>query len=391
MIVRQFILSIQSASAGERAEATRSLARAYLFSALDDADRSAAESALLMQLDDASPLVRRAMAEVFAYSDDAPPAVVQALAADQPSIATLVLEHSPLMMDADLVDIVATGACDIQCAVARRVDLPASVSAAIAEVGRADAVLELIRNPHAELAPFSWDRIVERHGHVAAIREYMLALDGLPSATRLALVAKLSQSLTRFVVARNWLGAERAERIAADALDRSTVLIAGQCDGDDMHGLVGHLRRTGQLTAGLILRALLAGNTALFERALSELTDLPQNRVAALLYDRGGAGIDALLARAGFAAAITPAFRAALEAIEEFGFAGAADSAARLRRRMVERVLTRCESDETVAEPLLVLLRRYAAESAREEARTILAGMTAADAVAPDRYGRMAA
>ncbi|MEI4572923.1 DUF2336 domain-containing protein, partial [Klebsiella pneumoniae] len=92
-----------------------------------------------------------------------------------------------------------------------------SIAAAIAEVGSAAAALELIENPYAGLAPFSWDRIVERHGHLAAIRESMLALEDLPSATRLALVAKLSDTLAQFVVARNWLGADRADRIAGEA------------------------------------------------------------------------------------------------------------------------------------------------------------------------------
>ena len=42
------------------------MARAWLISDLTEEDRAAAEGALLMQLDDASPLVRQAMAEVFA-------------------------------------------------------------------------------------------------------------------------------------------------------------------------------------------------------------------------------------------------------------------------------------------------------------------------------------
>jgi len=58
-----------------------------------------------MQLDDASPLVRQAMAEVFARSTEAAAAIVQALSLDQPSIALPVLEFSPLLIDADLVDI----------------------------------------------------------------------------------------------------------------------------------------------------------------------------------------------------------------------------------------------------------------------------------------------
>jgi uncharacterized protein (DUF2336 family) len=100
MIVRQFISWVRTAPAGERAEATRALARAWLISDLSQDDRIAAEGALLMLLDDASPLVRQAMSEVFAAEPDAPPAIIAALAADQPDIALPVLEFSPLLIDA---------------------------------------------------------------------------------------------------------------------------------------------------------------------------------------------------------------------------------------------------------------------------------------------------
>jgi uncharacterized protein (DUF2336 family) len=382
MIVRQFISWVRTAPAGERAEATRALARAWIISDLSEEDRAAAAGALLMLLDDPSPLVRQAMAEVFARSLEAPGAIVQALSLDQPSVALPVLEHSPLLIDADLVDIIATGNCVTQCAIARRVNLPASVCAAIAEVGSASAALELIENPHAELAPFSWDRIVERHGHLAAIRESMLVLEDLPAATRLALVAKLSDTLAQFVVARNWLSADRAGRIAGEALDRSTVNIAARSRGEDMRGLVRHLRATGQLTAGLILRALLSGNLELFDHALAELSGLPPARVSALLHDRGGASLQALLTRAGFPPSTFAAFRVALEASQESGFVDTPGGAARLRRRMVERVLTHCETDKQAAEPLLILLRRFATESAREEARMFCDELVADDAVA---------
>jgi len=386
MIVRQFISWIRTAPAGERAEATRALARAWLISDLTEDDRTAAEGALLMLLDDPSPLVRQAMAEVFARSAEAPAAIVQALSVDQPSIALPVLEHSPLLIDADLVDIVATGSDEMQCAIARRINLPASVAAAIAEVGSASAALELIENPYAGLAPFSWDRIVERHGHLAAIRESMLELEDLPSATRMALVEKLSDTLAQFVVARNWLGADRAERIASDARERSTVNIAARSGGEDMRGLITHLRATGQLTAGLILRALLSGNLDLFGAALAELSGLPYARVSALLSDRGGAGLQALLRRAGLPETTYAAFRVALEATHEIGYVDSGDGAARLHRRMVERVLTHCETDRSAAEPLLILLRRFATESAREDARMFCEELAAEDAVAAQPY-----
>lgn len=369
MIVRQFISWVRTAPASERAEATRSLARAWIFSDLSDDDRAAAEGALLMLLDDPSPLVRQAMAQVFARAPSAPAAIVQALSVDQACVALPVLEHSPLLIDADLVDLVATGNSDVQCAIARRINLPASVCAAVAEVGSAAAALELIENPFADLPDFSWDRIVARHGHLAAIREAMLMLDGLPARTRLALAGKLSDTLTRFVVARNWMSADRAGRIADEAMARSTVNIAARSRGDEMRDLVHHLREAGQLTVGLILRALLSGNLELFDQALVELSGLPANRVAALVYDGAGSGLNALLNRAGLPESTYPAFRAALAARDEIGFIGTVAGAARLRRRMVERVLTMCESDAAVSEPLLILLRRFATESAREEAR----------------------
>src|SRR5947199_7511538 len=125
MIVRQFISWTRTAPAGERAEATRALARAWLISDLHEDDRAVDEGALLMLLDDASPLVRQAMAEVFARSTDAPAAIVQALSLDQASVALPVLEHSPLLIVADLVDILATGRCEMHCGIACRMHLDA--------------------------------------------------------------------------------------------------------------------------------------------------------------------------------------------------------------------------------------------------------------------------
>src|SRR5215212_4944309 len=391
MIVRQFISWVRTAPAGERAEATRALARAWLISDLTAEDRAAAEGALLMLLDDASPLVRQAMAEVFASSAEAPAVIVQALSLDHPSVALPVLEHSPLLIDADLVDIIATGNSETQCAIARRINLPASVGAAIAEVGTAAAALELIENAYAELAPFSWDRIVERHGHLAAIRESMLVLEDLPAATRLALVAKLSDTLAKFVVARNWLSHDRAVRMVNEARDRSALNIAARSRGEDIGGLIRHLRETGQLTAGLILRALLSGNLELFDRALSELSGLPRARVSALLSGRGGPGVQALLQRAGLPPSTFAAFRIALEAAYETGFVDTPAGVAKLQRRMVERVLTHCETDLRSAEPLLILLRRFATESAREEARMFCDELIADNTVEPIAHELIAA
>src|ERR1051325_1346300 len=98
MIVRHFINWVRTAPAGARATATSSLAAAYLYSELSPDDRAAAEGAMIMLLDDPSPLVRHALADALASSADAPAAVMHALINDQPDIAVLVLERSPLLL-----------------------------------------------------------------------------------------------------------------------------------------------------------------------------------------------------------------------------------------------------------------------------------------------------
>jgi uncharacterized protein (DUF2336 family) len=392
MIVRQFIQWLRNAPAGDRADATSALARAYLYSDLSPDDRAAAEGALLLLLDDPSPLVRRALAEVFATSQAAPPAVIHALAHDQPDVAAPILERSPLLLDADLVDQVATGSPMVQSMIAARARLPRAVAAAIAEVAAAQACLVMIENPNAEIAPFSLDRIAERHGHLASIREALGNRSDLPATTRQELIAKLSATLAEVVAARQWLEEDRARRITREACERATIALAAQTQQSEVRPLVRHLCKSGQLTPGLVLRALLCGDVRLFEEALAELSGMAIARVSAIVHDGGGPSFHALYRKAGLPAAIYPAFRAAIEAMHESGFIGDSGGAARLKRSMVERVLTSCaDAQLSDVEPLMLLLRRFATEAAREEARQFCDEMATESGIAPQLQSAAAA
>jgi uncharacterized protein (DUF2336 family) len=384
MIVRQFLQWVRSAPPGDRAEATSALARAYLHSDLSPDDLAAAEGAMIMLLDDPSPLVRRALADVFASSQKAPLVVVHALAGDQPDIAVPVLSRSPLLLDDDLVDLVATGHRDTQIAIAGRALLSRPLAAAISEVACAEACLALLDNEDADIAPFSIDRIVERFGHLSAIRESLTSRADLPMATRQALLSKLSQTLAGFVAARQWLGPEHAEYAAREACEKATLGLAAETPYDEVPALMRHLRQSGQLTAGMILRALLSGNVVLFEEALAELSGVPIDRVTGYIHDKSISGFHALYRKASLPDTAYPAFREAIMAMRDGILLGEQGGVARLKRRMVERVLARCSSlrDDTGGADLaslLALLRRFAVEAAREEARMFCDDLVAND------------
>ena len=221
--------------------------------------------------------------------------------------------------------------------------LPCSVSAAIAEVGCAEACLTLLENEHAEIVPFSLDRIVQRFGHLAAIRDAILSRDDLPAPTRQALVVKLSETLADFVTAREWLAEERARRITREACEKATVTLAAASEDGEVRPLIRHLRESGQLTAGLMLRSLLSGNIELFEEALAELAAgaaqprgrhrarPARRRLPRALRQGRPAGIDL----SGVPRGAGGDARGGLHV--------RAGPAPRLKRRIIERTLTRCE------------------------------------------------
>jgi uncharacterized protein (DUF2336 family) len=212
----------------------------------------------------------------------------------------------------------------------------------------------------------------------------MLARADLPASTHQALVAKLSETLAGFVAAREWLSEDRAVRVTKEACEKATITLAAVSPRGEITPLIRHLQGSGQLNAGLVLRALLSGNFDLFEQALAELSGMPLSRVSALVHDRRSTGFRALYEKAGLPASTYAAFREAIEAMREGGFVGGPGGATRLRRRMVERVLTGC-ADEPMedVEPLLTLLRRFAAEAAREEARMFCEELVADENLAP--------
>ncbi|RDJ27486.1 DUF2336 domain-containing protein [Bosea caraganae] len=378
MIVRRFLLWARTANAEARASGAAALAGAYLRSEMVDDDRREAETALIALVDDPSPLVRRAIAEEVAAAPQAPRTLILSLIADQSDVGALVLAHSPVLSEADLVDAAAIGDALAQRAIAQRPYLPASVAAALAEVGLEEALVVLAGNRTADIPDFSLERMFEREGQSGALREALLVRADLPAGLRQAIAAKMSDALASFVSGCGWLTVERSARLARESTERVAVALAAGGEDSDAPAIVECLRQNGRLTPGLMLRSLLSGEPALAEAAFATLSELPAARVAALLRDRSGRGLKALYRKAGMPLALQPAFTAAVAALNEAGFQRVSGITG-IDREILRSVLIACEALEgTEGDALIGLLRRLDAEAAREEARAM------ADSLADD-------
>ncbi len=381
-VIRRALAWMGRQSAEGRAEAVNALARAYLHSSLPDAMRAEAMLALTSALDDSSVQVRRALAEAFAGASDAPRHIVLALASDRSEVARIVLARSPLFEDGELVDCAAIGDAAVQAAIARRPRLGPGVAAAIAEIGEKSAVVALAGNLDAKLGPNVLRRIFERFGDDAQLREVLLARDYLPAGLRADLAAATAHALAEFAASRLWLDPRRAERIARDAREQAVVTIAAESQKEELPELVGRLRESRSLTVALLMRALLSGDVGLFATTLTQMSAAPPHRVAGFLANWRGQGFAALYAKAGLPGHLLPAFRAALAALErEPEILGD-----RISHALTMRVIHDCEAlREPSLAPVISMLWRFAAESARDDARGFAADVALAAELAPVR------
>jgi uncharacterized protein (DUF2336 family) len=381
MIVDQFLTWIQTASPDGRCRATAALARSYLVAEIEDADRAAIEATLTVLLDDPDPDIARTIADVLAPSRLAPRHLILALADGPGDIAAIVLEQSPLLIEAELVDFLGQGTATAQIAIARRDWLSPGVSAAIAEVCEIEACVELARNPTASIPTLSLLTLAERFGHDPALREAMFARAHLPIEVRHCLTMQGSDPYDETATGQR-LRQERGEASSGDIRDRMTVRIAATARADELPRFVEYLRSTGQLTTALLLRAVTHGDVRFLQEALTLLSGLPRRRVEGLLVEGRESACHALFQKAGLPPRIFPAFIAALDVQREFARSAGTDASRetddhRFAARVVDRVLARCSATKAVAEDdLIVLLRRFSTEAARNAARSFVADLT---------------
>jgi uncharacterized protein (DUF2336 family) len=299
MVVSHFLKWIHTAKANERAAAAAALARAYVQHDLPFEDRCAAEAALTLLLDDPSAKVRKAMAEALALSRHAPLQIVSALASDQPEVAGVVLARSPLLTDADLIERVASGHNTIQKLIADRPAVSMVLSATIAEIGEAEACRTLVANEGAEIAPLSFRRMAERHGHVGTLREVLIADRRLPADCRHMLLVKLGETLKGAPLIVALMGATRADRMLKDACVKASLTLIDGASARDHAALIAHLRVRGDLTASFIIRAVAHGKVNFFGSVLVALAGQTEQRVRSLLAAGGDVALSAIFRRAG--------------------------------------------------------------------------------------------
>lgn len=368
MLVKSFLAWMDAAPVRERAEAVAMLTRAYLARALGGEDPREVEAALTSILDDPSPFVRRALAMGFADRPDVPRHIVLGLAADQVEVSGLLIARSPLLTEADLIDLAVTGERLALMAIALRPDVTRRISHAIVARRDFDSAFALVGNALAEIAEADLLVLVEAFGNKPRMREALLVRGDLPGTARHALMHILAQSLGGYVTGGGFLNPARNKRTMEETLQSGTVTIA-RSTGDALPGFIAHLREKGQLTPALLLRSVLGGEIVFMAAALADLCELDRARVAGLLASRSEAAIGALIRRAGIPGFLHPVLTAAIRAAGALGPESKRSAFALPVVLAAQGACIDVPGEDGVR--LMALLRRYESEAARAESRLV--------------------
>jgi uncharacterized protein (DUF2336 family) len=284
-----------------RAELGRKIARLMPDLAQQEALELRAHAILLIEklAQDQAPRVRAILAEEIKRLDCVPKSVIDVLARDvEEIVAAPILEYSPLLSDADLIEIIAGAKAEhALTAIARRMPLAASVSDAVVATLDVSAVATLLANPKAEIRHQTLEKLVETARDVAVWHEPLVLRSDLSARTICRLASFIGSALLETLARRNELDEEtqllldRRLRVRLQQFDRVPAARA-------RHTIELALQ-SGCLNGEFIEAAAKAGNKEAVIMALAALAKAPPETVRRIFDSHAAKAVVALVWKAG--------------------------------------------------------------------------------------------
>lgn len=284
---------------------------------LSDDERRDLEGLLKHAVNDAELAVRVALAGGLRRSRHLPREIALILTEDALTVAQPILEESPALSDGDLISILSE--CDgrKQVCIARRAAQSAAVAGAIVASGNAAAVAALIENDTVLDAALLC-LVLDRYSRFETVKAAMASRRDLPAEV-CARLRKLVPHLVRQV----------------PVLDGEVGTPPSR--SGRLH--VAKLHLDGQLTPSLVLQALCGGDIRFAEDAMAEISGLSAEKAGFLIHDASPFGLKAIYRRCAFPEALFPAFRVAIDLVDEREFEVDARDAEAFADHVVERIL----------------------------------------------------
>jgi uncharacterized protein (DUF2336 family) len=264
---------------------------------IDETDRqfSAQEMALMNDIlkkliNDVARPIRTSLAEKLARTRSAPVEVIEILANDEIDVAAAILQHSDLLSDRALIDIIRQRTRSHRLAIAMRKHISNGVSDALVEPKEPDVIRRLLENHGAEISHATLAYLVNQSTTLDEFQEPLLRRHDLSPDLARRMYVHVSAALRDFILAhydvdRTELDVSLAQA-TTEALEKAT---AGN-HLDAAQALADKLAQRQELTHDLVVQTLRRGEVPLFEAMMSQLIALPQELACRLMYEEEADG-----------------------------------------------------------------------------------------------------
>ncbi|MDE1901978.1 MAG: DUF2336 domain-containing protein [Alphaproteobacteria bacterium] len=330
-------------SPAARAELAGKLAVEIDNPGLTENESALAQDIVRLMAKDVEASVRQALAENLRSATRLPHDVALKLASDIETVALPILQHSQVLTDADLINIIRSGSDAKQESVASRKGISESVSDALVTTGGEKAVARLMENATAKISEASLGKAVDRFHDNDSIKEKIVKRPALPPTVTERLITMVADNMRDYLVTHHQVSPGLAADIVMQSRERTVVGLSGKSNAEELEKLVTQMHDNDRLTPSLVLRALCMGDVAFFEMAIAVMANVPVINARILLHDAGRLGLKALYERAGMPARLLPAVRVALDVIHDTQMTGEDHDIERYRARIIERILTQYE------------------------------------------------
>lgn len=270
---------------------------------------------------DELPRVRSIIAEEIKNADNVPKSLVRQLAEDlEDIVAAPILEYSPLLNQADLLELLARGMRTRRAiAIAKRRDLDAVVSDALVAKNDLHTIGALVANKSAKISVKAFDVIAEKAEMNKDWHNAMVYRDDLPLRTVLRIASFVSAALMEALIARNQSSKDHVEglrKVVRDRIERGDLpgidavlpsAAAAQDTGTNAEGAVSDAveqrvkkdREAGVLTEAHLNRQIAKNDAEYVKAALIELSALPSKAVNQMLGTKAAKAVVAIAWKAG--------------------------------------------------------------------------------------------
>ncbi|MEO5336260.1 MAG: DUF2336 domain-containing protein [Magnetospirillum sp. WYHS-4] len=281
----------------------------------DDQDRLRRQTyeALETLARDQMTRVRQILSEALKDVADAPTDVIRMLARDAEIVVSgPVLEYSPVLSDADLLEIIESGpAAGGLGAIARRANVSEGVSDAVAATDDVEAIADLLGNTSAQIREETLDALIERAPSVDLWHAPLVGRPHLPQGTAARLALFVADNLIGVLEKRTDLDGATLEAVRSvvqrrladargDAISRGPDPTSSQ---DFLKiappiTVAKRLHGAGRLDNNVVAKAMHASDHAFVLAALIVRSDLPTKVVEKVFAERSAKGILAICHRA---------------------------------------------------------------------------------------------